>query len=78
VAGGGSRAGVQGPRSGPVDLNSATIEQLETLPGVGPVLAQHILDWRAAHGRFASVAQLDDVPGVGDAKLAALKPLVAV
>jgi competence protein ComEA len=63
---------------GPVRLNTATIDQLETLPGVGPVLAQHILDWRAAHGGFASVAQLDDVPGIGTTKFAELRPLVTV
>jgi len=77
AGGAGAGAGAPSARAGPVDLNTATLEQLETLPGVGPVLAQHILDWRAAHGRFASVAQLDDVPGVGAAKLAALKALVS-
>jgi competence protein ComEA len=66
------------PRAGPVSLNAATPEQLETLPGVGPVLAQHILDWRAAHGRFASIDQLDDVPGIGPAKFAAIKSLVTL
>jgi competence protein ComEA len=49
---------------------------LQTLPGVGPVLAQHILDWRTAHGRFASVDQLGDVAGIGPVKFAALRPLV--
>jgi competence protein ComEA len=71
---GGGNAGSAG--GGPVDLNTASLEQLETLPGVGPVLAQHILDWRSAHGRFATVGQLNDVPGIGDVKFAALKPLV--
>lgn len=67
-----------GPTSGPVNLNSATLEQLETLPGVGPVLGQHILDWRSAHGSFSSIQQLNEVTGIGDVKFAALKPLVTV
>lgn len=73
---GGAGRGATGAATGPVSLNSATLEQLETLPGVGPVLAQHILDWRADHGSFRSVEQLNDVPGIGDVKFAALKPLV--
>ena len=60
-----------------VDLNTATLEQLETLPGVGPVLGQHILDWRDAHGRFSSIDQLQQVSGIGDVRFAQLKPLVA-
>lgn len=64
--------------SGPVDLNTATAEQLQTLPGVGPVLSQHILDWRSAHGTFTSVQQLDDVPGIGTVKFGALHSLVTV
>ena len=59
-----------------IDLNSATVAQLDTLPGVGPVLAQHIIDWRTAHGGFTSVAQLQNVSGIGDAKYADLKALV--
>jgi competence protein ComEA len=70
-SGGGSPPGV-------VDLNTATLEQLQTLPGVGPVLAQHILDWRTQHGTFTSVDQLNDVTGIGDVKFAALRPLVSV
>jgi competence protein ComEA len=62
--------------AGPLDLNSASLDQLETLPGVGPVLAQHIVDWRTAHGGFTSTDQLNDVPGIGDVKFAALQPLV--
>jgi competence protein ComEA len=67
-----------GSAGGPVSLNTATLAQLQTLPGVGPVLAQHILDWRDAHGRFTSVDQLDDVPGIGAVKFASLKPLVTL
>jgi competence protein ComEA len=62
----------------PVDLNTATIEQLDGLPGVGPVLAQRIVDWRTAHGRFSSVDALTDVSGIGERTLADLRPLVRV
>ncbi|MFL5981277.1 MAG: helix-hairpin-helix domain-containing protein [Gaiellaceae bacterium] len=72
VAAGGSPA-----PSGPVHLNSATIEQLDELPGVGPVTAQKIVDFRAAHGGFASVDELDAVPGIGPARMADLRELVA-
>jgi competence protein ComEA len=54
------------------------LDQLETLPGVGPVLAQHIIDWRVAHGRFATIDQLRDVSGIGDVKFAALRSRVTV
>jgi competence protein ComEA len=62
--------------SAPLDLNSATAEQLDALPGVGPVTAQKILDYRQEHGAFHSVAELEGVPGIGPAKLAQLKGLV--
>ena len=61
-----------------VNLNTATLEQLDALPGVGTVTAQRILDWRAAHGRFTSVDQLRQVSGIGSARLARLKHLVRV
>jgi competence protein ComEA len=61
-----------------VDLNTATLEQLESLPGVGPVLGQNILDWRTAHGQFTSIDQLQDVTGIGPAKFADLKGLVTL
>ncbi len=67
-----------GGAAGPIDLNTATLAELDTLPGVGPVLAQRILDWRTQHGQFASVDQLSDVPGIGDARLAQLRDLVRV
>lgn len=66
------------PSSGPVDLNTATLEQLDALPGIGPVLAQRILDWRAAKGRFSSVDELGEVSGIGEATLSDLRPLVRV
>ncbi|MBF4624160.1 ComEA family DNA-binding protein [Clavibacter sp. VKM Ac-2872] len=64
--------------SAPVDLNTATAEQLETLPRVGPSLAARIIAWRSAHGRFTRVADLGRVPGIGDRTLASLTPLVRV
>ncbi|MDT4892972.1 MAG: competence protein ComEA [Pseudonocardiales bacterium] len=76
-AGGSTSGGAAGAAAGPVSLNSASLEQLQTLPGVGPVLAQHILDWRTAHGSFTSVEQLNEVLGIGTTKFAALRPLVS-
>jgi competence protein ComEA len=66
------------PTGAPLDVNTATLEELETLPGVGPVLGQNILDYRAANGPFATVDQLADVSGIGDVRLAELRPLVSV
>ena len=62
--------------SAPLDLNSATLEQLESLPGIGPVTAQKILDYRRQHGAFHAVAELQGVPGIGPAHMAQLKGLV--
>lgn len=62
----------------PLDLNSATAEQLDALPGVGPVTAAAILGWRQANGRFTSVDQLGEVDGIGPARLEKLRPLVRV
>jgi competence protein ComEA len=59
-----------------VHLNSATLEQLDTLPGVGPVTAQKILDYRTEHGAFQTVDELDAVSGIGPARMAEIKPLV--
>ena len=62
--------------SGPVSLSSATVEQLDALPGVGPVTAQKIVDYRTQHGAFHSVDELDAIPGIGPARLADLRGLV--
>jgi competence protein ComEA len=66
-----------GGSSGPVHLNSATLEQLDTLPGIGPVTAQKILAYRQEHGAFGSVDELDAVPGIGPARLEQLRELAA-
>ncbi len=63
--------------AGPVHLNTATLEQLDALPGVGPVTAQKILDYRQKHGAFSSVDDLDAIPGIGPARLEQLRDLVA-
>jgi competence protein ComEA len=60
----------------PVNLNTATAEELESLPGVGPSTAQRILDYRASHGAFASVEELSAIHGLGKSKLEKLKPYV--
>jgi competence protein ComEA len=66
-----------GEEAGPVHLNTATLEQLDELPGVGPVTAQKILDYREKHGAFSSLRELDAIPGIGPARLAQLSELVA-
>lgn len=62
--------------AGPVHLNVATLEELDALPGVGPVTAQKILDYRQKHGAFGSVDELDAIPGIGPARLDQLRELV--
>ncbi|MDR2293681.1 MAG: helix-hairpin-helix domain-containing protein [Microbacterium sp.] len=61
-----------------IDLNTATAADLETLPRIGPALAQRILDWRAENGRFSAVEDLLDVAGIGEKMFAAIEPLVRV
>ena len=76
-AGGAAVGGAAGAApAAPVSLNTATVDQLDTLPGVGPVLAQHILDYRTQHGGFRSVDELREVNGIGDRRFADLRNLV--
>lgn len=75
---GGGQAGAAGADGGKVALNSADLSALDTLPGVGPVLAQRILDWRTEHGRFTSVEELGEVSGIGEKLLAQLTPRVTL
>jgi competence protein ComEA len=74
-AGSGS-AGVVGATGPLVSLSSATIEDLDSLPGVGPITAQKIVDYRTEHGPFASVDDLDAVPGIGPTRIEQLRDLV--
>ncbi len=75
----GAAAGEAGAATGPgtkISLGAATVEQLDTLPGIGPVTAEEIVAWRSAHGPFRSVDDLDDVPGIGAARIEQLRDLV--
>ncbi len=78
AVGGSGAAGAAGASSGPVELNTATAAQLDTLPGVGPATAAAIIDHRSSAGPFGSVDELLDVRGIGEAKLEALRDLVTV
>ncbi len=64
--------------AGPINLNTATLEQLDALQGIGPVTAQQILDYREAHGGYGNVEELDQVPGIGEATMTSLRDKVTV
>jgi competence protein ComEA len=73
---GGQPAGAS--TGGLVNLNTATLDQLDTLPGIGPTLAERILQWREQHGRFSSVDELQEVSGIGPMKFEQLVDLATV
>ena len=75
-SGAGSAGGSTGAAGPLVSLSSATVEELDQLPGVGPITAQKIVDYRAEHGPFASVDDLDVVPGIGPTRIEQLRDLV--
>jgi competence protein ComEA len=78
---GGGPAGAGGSSSGSgslINVNTATLDQLETLPGIGPALGQRIIDYRQAHGPFQSVDDLLNVSGIGDSRLADIRAMVTV
>lgn len=61
-----------------VNLNRASADELQVLPGIGPVLAQRMVDWRKMHGRYRTVDDLQEVKGIGKKRLEQLRPLVMV
>lgn len=77
-AGSGGQGSPGGTAGALVNLNTADAAALDSLPGVGPVLSQRILDWRTAHGRFSTVNELGEVSGIGDKLLAQIGPKVTV
>jgi competence protein ComEA len=72
----GASSGTTAGPNGPVSLSSATVDQLDELPGIGPITAQKIVDYRTEHGAFASVDDLDAVPGIGPTRVEQLRDVV--
>lgn len=71
-----AQSAASGRAAGPVSLSSATVEQLDGLDGIGPTLAARIVEWRQSHGGFRTVDDLQEVPGIGDARMEALRDKV--
>lgn len=74
----GAQSAGQAGAGGLVNINTATLEELDTLDGVGPATAQKIIDYRTAHGGFKTIEEIKEVPGIGDAKFAAMQDSITV
>jgi len=74
----GAQPAGQAGAAGLVNINTATLEELDTLDGVGPATAQKIIDYRTAHGGFKTIEEIKEVPGIGDAKFAAMQDSITV
>lgn len=73
-----SSTGASASTSGPININTATLEQLDTLSGVGPAIAQRIIDYRETNGAFSSIEQITEVSGIGDKMLENIKDNITV
>jgi competence protein ComEA len=78
ATGGGAEAAAPAASQGPINVNTATAAELETLPGIGPALAARIVEHRSQHGPFANIEALLEVSGIGPAKLETIRALVSV
>ena len=73
-----SAAAAAGTPAAPININTASLEELDALDGVGPSTAQKIIDYRTANGGFKTIDEIKEVPGIGDAKFAAMKDSITV
>ena len=72
------QSSISGDRDGLVDINSATLAQLESLPGLGPTLAQSVIEYREMNGPFKELDEIMEVPGIGPGKFESIKDLISI